>query len=89
ALFTHLVRLAQITVSPFSSIFLVGFISMIAFHVFQNVGMTIQVVPITGIPLPFISYGGSSLWALMCGIGVTLAIYYHSNPEQLKKLKSK
>lgn len=57
ALFTHLVRLAQITVSPFSSIFLVGFISMIAFHVFQNVGMTIQVVPITGIPLPFISYG--------------------------------
>lgn len=89
ALFTHLVRLAQITTAPFSSIFLVGFISMTAFHVFQNVGMTIQVVPITGIPLPFISYGGSSLWALMCGIGVTLSIYYHSNPEQLKKLKSK
>ncbi|UBH12891.1 FtsW/RodA/SpoVE family cell cycle protein [Macrococcus armenti] len=89
ALFTHLVRLAQVTTKPFSSIFLVGLISMIAFHVFQNIGMTIQVVPITGIPLPFISYGGSALWSLMCGIGITLSIYYHSNPEQLKKLKEK
>ncbi|UBH08373.1 FtsW/RodA/SpoVE family cell cycle protein [Macrococcus armenti] len=89
ALFTHLVRLAQVTTKPFPSFFLVGFISMIAFHVFQNIGMTIQVVPITGIPLPFISYGGSALWSLMCGIGITLSIYYHSNPEQLKKLKEK
>ncbi|MCE4957615.1 FtsW/RodA/SpoVE family cell cycle protein [Macrococcoides caseolyticum] len=88
ALFTHLIRMAQVSSDPFASFFLIGLISMIIFHVFQNVGMTIQVVPITGIPLPFISYGGSALWALMCGIGVALSIFYHSNPEQIKKYKS-
>ena len=45
--------------------------------VLQNIGMTVQLLPITGIPLPFISYGGSSLWSLMTGIGVVLSIYYH------------
>lgn len=87
ALFTHLIRMAQVSNNQFASIFLIGFISMIIFHVFQNIGMTIQVVPITGIPLPFISYGGSALWALMCGIGVALSIFYHSNAEQIKKYK--
>ncbi|TDM10495.1 FtsW/RodA/SpoVE family cell cycle protein [Macrococcus lamae] len=78
ALFTHLIRLAQHADHPFSSIFLVGFLSMLVFHVFQNVGMTIQLVPITGIPLPFISYGGSALWAAMSGIGIALSIFYHN-----------
>ncbi|WP_312040054.1 FtsW/RodA/SpoVE family cell cycle protein [Macrococcoides bohemicum] len=87
ALFTHLIRMAQVSTNQFASIFLVGLISMIIFHVFQNIGMTIQVVPITGIPLPFISYGGSALWALMCGIGVALSIFYHSDAEQIKKYK--
>ncbi|AIE58927.1 hypothetical protein MGA3_11895 [Bacillus methanolicus MGA3] len=36
---------------------------MITFHVFKNIGMTIELLPITGIPLPFVSYGGSSLMA--------------------------
>ncbi|MGQ3381742.1 FtsW/RodA/SpoVE family cell cycle protein, partial [Priestia endophytica] len=39
--------------------------------------MTIQLLPITGIPLPFISYGGSALWSMMTGIGIVLSIYYH------------
>ena len=39
--------------------------------------MTIQVVPITGIPLPFLSYGGSGLWANMVGIGIVLSIYFY------------
>ena len=43
--------------------------------------MTIQLLPITGIPLPFISYGGSALWSLMLGIGVILSIYYHQKPR--------
>ncbi|MEC2326624.1 FtsW/RodA/SpoVE family cell cycle protein, partial [Lederbergia lenta] len=55
----------------------VGVISMLAFHVFQNIGMTIQVLPITGIPLPFISYGGSSLLSNMLAMGVVLSIRYH------------
>jgi rod shape determining protein RodA len=47
--------------SPFSRIYAYGVASVIFFHVFINVGMTIGVVPSIGIPLPFISYGGSSL----------------------------
>ncbi|GGB12557.1 rod shape-determining protein RodA [Macrococcus hajekii] len=77
ALFLHLIRLAQYADNPFSSLFLSGLISMLMFHVFQNVGMTIQLVPITGIPLPLISYGGSALWSTMCGIGIALSIFYH------------
>lgn len=73
----HLVRLATTDDSPFNKIFLIGYVSLLLFHILQNIGMTIQLLPITGIPLPFISYGGSSLWSLMCGIGVCLSIYYH------------
>ena len=55
----------------------VGVISMITFHVFQNIGMTIGLLPITGIPLPFISYGGSSLMGNMFAIGLIFSIRYH------------
>ncbi|KRG09558.1 rod shape-determining protein RodA [Staphylococcus sp. NAM3COL9] len=77
----HLVRLATKIELPFSKLFIVGYTALILFHVLQNIGMTIQLLPITGIPLPFISYGGSSLWSLMCGIGVLLSISYHQ-PKQ-------
>ncbi len=65
------------TKNPFYTYICVGVISMLAFHVFQNIGMTIQVLPITGIPLPFISYGGSSLLSNMLAMGVVLSIRYH------------
>ncbi|MDK9866812.1 MULTISPECIES: FtsW/RodA/SpoVE family cell cycle protein [Staphylococcus] len=77
----HLVRLATKIELPFSKLFIIGYTALILFHVLQNIGMTIQLLPITGIPLPFISYGGSSLWSLMCGIGVLLSISYHQ-PKQ-------
>lgn len=77
----HLVRLATKIESPFSKLFIIGYTALILFHVLQNIGMTIQLLPITGIPLPFISYGGSSLWSLMCGIGILLSISYHQ-PKQ-------
>ena len=61
ALIFHLIRLATKVESPFSKIFIIGYVSLLVFHILQNIGMTIQLLPITGIPLPFISYGGSSL----------------------------
>ena len=74
----HLVKIALNTNSPFNSYVCAGIISMTAFHVFQNIGMTIQVLPITGIPLPFISYGGSSLMGNMLAMGIVFSIrYYH------------
>ena len=73
----HLIRLASKINSQYNKVFIIGYVSLIVFHVLQNVGMTVQLLPITGIPLPFISYGGSSLWSLMTGLGVILSIYYH------------
>ncbi|MEX3438576.1 FtsW/RodA/SpoVE family cell cycle protein [Staphylococcus capitis] len=73
----HLIRLASKINSQYNKVFIIGYVSLIVFHVLQNVGMTVQLLPITGIPLPFISYGGSSLWSLLTGIGVILSIYYH------------
>lgn len=65
------------TKNPFYTYICVGVISMLAFHVFENIGMTIGLLPITGIPLPFVSYGGSSLLANMLAMGIILSIQYH------------
>ncbi len=73
----HLTKTALDTKDPFNTYICVGIISMITFHVFQNIGMTIQVLPITGIPLPFISYGGSSLMGNMMAMGLIFGMRYH------------
>jgi len=52
----------------------VGVVAMIAFHVFVNVGMTVGLMPITGIPLPFISHGGSALTMMMGATGLLLNV---------------
>lgn len=52
----------------------IGFSTMFAFHIFINVGMTMGLAPITGIPLPFVSYGGSSMLTNMIAIGIILGI---------------
>lgn len=60
-LFFRMIRLAQTLDNPFSGIFVFAILGVWLTHVVINVGMTVGVVPITGIPLPFISYGGSFL----------------------------
>jgi rod shape determining protein RodA len=52
----------------------VGAVSMIAFHLFVNVGMTVGLMPITGIPLPFISHGGSALIVMLMACGLLLNV---------------
>ena len=54
----------------------VGIAAMIGYHVIQNIGMAIGVMPITGIPLFFLSYGGSSLWTALVSIGLLLSIHF-------------
>ncbi|WP_419882140.1 FtsW/RodA/SpoVE family cell cycle protein [Peribacillus sp. B-H-3] len=73
----HITKIGMDTKNNFYTYLCVGIISMITFHVFQNIGMTIGVLPITGIPLPFISYGGSSLMGNMLGMGLIFSIRYH------------
>jgi rod shape determining protein RodA len=62
-LLLRIVLIAERQRSPFSRIYGYGVASVIFFHVMINIGMTIGLVPVIGIPLPFISYGGSSLWS--------------------------
>ena len=57
----------------------IGIVFMIFFHFIINVGMVMGVMPITGIPLMFLSYGGSSLWTAMAGIGVLMSINLRRN----------
>ncbi|MEH7110098.1 MULTISPECIES: rod shape-determining protein RodA [Bacillaceae] len=73
----HITKVGMETRNQFYTYICVGVISMITFHVFQNIGMTIGVLPITGIPLPFISYGGSALMGNMMGLGLIFSIRYH------------
>ncbi len=55
----------------------VGFTAQIFFHVYQNVGMTIALMPITGLPLPFFSYGGTFLVMIMFGLGLVNSVWVH------------
>ena len=70
ALFLILLRIARRATESFSSLVVFGILGLLLTHVFENVGMTISLMPITGIPLPFFSYGGSFI--LACGIAMGL-----------------
>ncbi|SEB12374.1 rod shape-determining protein RodA [Pedobacter hartonius] len=62
-LLLRVINLAERQRSTFSRVYGYCVASIIFFHVFINIGMTIGIIPVIGIPLPFISYGGSSLWS--------------------------
>ncbi len=66
--------LAKETKNKFASIFVSGVFAWIGYQTFLNMGMTMGLLPITGVPLPFISYGGSSLLACFMAIGICMGI---------------
>ncbi len=68
-------RIITLARDAFSAIVAGGIVAMLLFEVFVNVGMTMGIAPITGIPLPFVSVGGSSMIANLAAIGVLLAIH--------------
>ncbi|MEX8546486.1 MAG: rod shape-determining protein RodA [Mucilaginibacter sp.] len=70
----RIIFIAERQRSNFSRIYGYGVASIIFFHVFINVGMTIGLVPVIGIPLPLISYGGSSLWSFTILIFILLKL---------------
>ncbi len=73
----HLTKMTLLMKDPFCTYVCAGIIAMITFHVLENIGMTIQLLPITGIPLPFISYGGSSLMGNALALGLVFSMRYH------------
>ena len=68
-------RIASLSKDPFGTYLAAGIASMFALQMFVNVGMNIGIMPITGIPLPFVSYGGSSLLLNAAAIGVLESIH--------------
>jgi rod shape determining protein RodA len=68
----RLVHMAARTPDPFAGLVVLGIFGAWLAHIFVNIGMTVGVVPITGIPLPFVSYGGTFL--LMCWISLAIAV---------------
>ncbi len=69
------VHAAACAKDAFGRLVATGVGAMLLFHLFVNVGMTMSLMPVTGIPLPFLSYGGSSLMANLIAIGFVLDIY--------------
>jgi rod shape determining protein RodA len=76
--FAILLRIARRATDPFSSLMVFGILALFFTHLFENVGMTINVMPITGIPLPFFSYGGSFLLGLGLALGLVLRVAWDS-----------
>ena len=68
----RMLYLARYTLDRFGQMVIIGVMAMLLFHVFENVGMTTGLMPVTGIPLPFLSYGGSNMVTNMAGVGLVL-----------------
>ncbi len=68
-------RVAVRASDEFDRLLAVGVMSMFVFQVFQSAGMTMGMMPVTGIPMPFVSYGGSSMLTSMIAIGLILGVY--------------
>ena len=79
ALFALLVwriwRTAKMAADMFGSLICVGVMTMIVFQIYQSVGMTVGIMPITGIPVPFLSYGGSSALTSFTAVGLVLNVH--------------
>ena len=70
-------RAAQLARDQLGTLICVGVLAMFGFQVFESVGMTMGIMPVTGIPLPFMSYGGSSTLACFVAIGLVLNVHMH------------
>ena len=71
----HGLRVGYVVKNRFGSIVAIGIVSLFAVHVFVNVGMSVGLMPVIGIPLPFLSYGGSSLCSYMIMMGLLMNVY--------------
>ncbi|MEC4014843.1 rod shape-determining protein RodA [Streptomyces sp. H27-D2] len=67
-------RIARDTSELYGTIVAAGIIAWFAFQAFENIGMTLGIMPVAGLPLPFVSYGGSSMFAVWIGVGLLQSI---------------
>lgn len=71
---TRAVYIAKTAKDDMGSYIAIGIAGIFAFHMIENIGMTMGLLPITGVPLPFVSYGGSSMITNFICIGILLSI---------------
>jgi rod shape determining protein RodA len=76
----RLIRIALIARDRFGSLLAAGTAAMVVFHVFVNIGMTIGIAPVTGLPLPFLSLGGSFYLAMSIAFGICNSVYLRRTP---------
>ncbi|MCX7591735.1 MAG: rod shape-determining protein RodA, partial [Kiritimatiellae bacterium] len=74
---------ALLTRDRWGRLLAVGVLSLIASHVVVNIAMTVGVLPITGLPLPFLSYGGSFMVVVTSGLGLVQSIYVRARPARV------
>jgi rod shape determining protein RodA len=71
----RLLRAAQVARDDFGRLLCAGLFTFVAYSVFQNAGMSMGIMPVTGIPLPFVSYGGSAAICFFAAVGVGISVY--------------
>ena len=77
-------RIARLSEDMYGRLIATGIAGVLVFQVFVNIGMTIGIMPVTGIPLPFVSFGSSSLVVFLMAIGLLESIHVHSVAGQAK-----
>jgi rod shape determining protein RodA len=70
-------RTAHLAREPFGMLVCVGVLGIFLFQIFENAGMAMGIMPVTGIPLPLVSYGGSSVLAMFLALGVVHSVHMH------------
>ncbi len=86
ALLLVLLRIARRATDPYSSLCVFGLAGLLFSHILENIGMTVNLLPITGIPLPFFSYGGSFLLACSLAVGIALRVAWESRQSGYAEL---
>ena len=71
---TKSIYVAKTAKNDLGSYIAIGIAGIFLFHMVENIGMTMGLLPITGVPLPFVSYGLTSLWSLYIGVGLVLNV---------------
>jgi rod shape determining protein RodA len=78
-------RIMSIAKDLFGTLIAAGILAVFVFQVFVNVGMTVGIAPITGVPLPLVSYGGSSVIVSFLAIGLLQSIYVQGRAAHAAK----
>lgn len=85
ALIIRCIRIARNSKDQLGSYLVIGVLAMMMAHIFENIGMTMGIMPITGIPLPFMSYGGSFMWTNMIAFGLILNVDMRSQTSIFRR----